>query len=421
MNASNEPAPSGAPSPAAAAPSAFPRRNGELIVAGRPISEIVAEYGSPLYLYDLSVLGRRHDDIRKALPPELLITYAVKANPNRDMLRHLGTLYDGIDLASTGEMESALAAGIPAGKMSFAGPGKSRRELRYAVENGVGTVSLEGERELEILEEECAAAGKDSAVLIRVNPDFEFSRSGLKMGGGSKQFGIDSERVPEVIKTLQASKRVKFKGIHIFSGTQNLNADSVVDAFSKILEYVVDLRAKTGVPIEILNLGGGFGIPYFKGDQPLDLERAGAGIRKLIAEYGPKLPGTRFKIELGRYLVGECGLYVSRVLYRKMSRGAVFLILDGGMHHHLAASGNISQSPIRRQMTLLAANRLDAPMEKVNVVGPLCTPLDTFGMGVELPAMGEGDILAVPNSGAYGISMSPSAFLSHKPPLEVLL
>ncbi|MDQ3000592.1 MAG: type III PLP-dependent enzyme [Fibrobacterota bacterium] len=410
MNASIEPA-----------ASPFPRRNGELIAGGRPISEIVAEFGSPLYVYDLAVLRRRHDELRKALPPELLITYAVKANPNRELLKHLGNLYDGIDLASAGEMESALAAGIPAAKMSFAGPGKSRRELRYAVDHGVGTVSLESERELEILEEECAAAGKTSAVMIRVNPDFEFSRSGLKMGGGSKQFGIDSERVPAAIKTLQASTRVKYKGIHIFSGTQNLNADSVIDAFSKILEYTVALRESTGTPIDILNLGGGFGIPYFKGDLPLDLDRAGAGIRKLLAEYGPKLPDTRFKIELGRYLVGECGLYVSRVLYRKVSRGAVFLILDGGMHHHLAASGNISQSPIRRQMQLLAANRLDATPEKVNVVGPLCTPLDTFGMGIELPNMGEGDILAIPNSGAYGPSMSPVAFLSHRPPLEIFL
>jgi diaminopimelate decarboxylase len=183
----------------------------------------------------------------------------------------------------------------------------------------------------------------------------------------------------------------------------------------------VALRASTGTDIPVLNMGGGFGIPYFKGDAPLDLDKAGAGIKALLAAYASKLPGTRFKIELGRYLVGESGYYLAKVLYRKISRGAVFLMLDGGMHHHLAASGNISQSPIRRQMTLLAATKLHAAPEKVNVAGPLCTPLDTFGMGIELPAMDEGDILAIPNSGAYGPSMSPVAFLSHRPPREVLL
>lgn len=399
----------------------FPRRDGEVTVAGRTLSEIVREFGSPLYLFDRSVLRLRHDAVRAALPRELSITYAIKANPNRDIVRLLGGMYDGVDIASRGEMEIALAAGVPAGKMSFAGPGKSRDELRFAVEQGIGTISLEGERELEILESICAESDRKCDVLIRVNPDFEFSRSGLKMGGGSKQFGIDSERVPAVISRLQASARVRYRGIHIFSGTQNLNAESVLDAFAKILEYAAGLSVSTGVPLEILNLGGGFGIPYFRGDSPLDLDRVGAGITRLIADFGPRLPGTRLKIELGRFLVGECGLYVASVLYRKISRGTVFLVLDGGMHHHLAASGNISQSPIRRQMLVLPGNRLEGELEKVNVAGPLCTPLDTFGMGVELPALQEGDLVVIPNSGAYGLSMSPSAFLSHKPPKEIVL
>ncbi|MBW8886702.1 MAG: type III PLP-dependent enzyme [Fibrobacteres bacterium] len=399
----------------------FGRIGDALAVAGKPIADIVRQYGSPLFIYDTGILRWRHDALRAVLPKELLITYAVKANPNPDIVRLLGQWYDGVDLASQGEMEVALKGGVPGAKMSFAGPGKSREELRFAVANGIGTLSLESERELDHLEAICAETGKTTQALIRVNPDFEFSRSGLKMGGGSKQFGIDSERVPALIQRLAASKNVRFKGIHIFSGTQNLNADSVVEAFGKILEYAVGLKAATGCRIDILNLGGGFGIPYFKGDAPLDLERAGEGVRRLFAEYAPKLPGTRFKTELGRFLVGEAGIYVSQVRYRKVSRGTVFLILDGGMHHHLAASGNISQSPIRRQMVLAAANKMNGPTEKVNVVGPLCTPLDTFGMGIELPALDEGDFVAIPNSGAYGPSMSPVGFLSHPPPREVLL
>lgn len=399
----------------------FPRQGDELTIGGRKVSDLVKEYPTPLYVYDQSVLRWRHGEIRRALPKELLITYAVKANPNRDMVRVLGGLYDGVDLASMGEMEIALAAGVPAGKMSFAGPGKSREELRFAVQQGIGTLSLESERELDHLESLCAEMETEARVMVRVNPDFEFSRSGLKMGGGSKQFGIDSERVPALLERLAASQRVRYQGIHIFSGTQNLNADAAVDAFAKILEYAAGLRAASGKPVAILNLGGGFGIPYFRGDQPIDLDKVGEGLKRLLEEYAPKLPGTRFKIELGRYLAGECGLYLASVLYRKVSRGATYLILNGGMHQHLAASGNISLSPIRRQMVLAAANRMGAPLEKVNVVGPLCTPLDTFGMNIELPTLGEGDIVAIPNSGAYGFSMSPIGFLSHRPPRELLL
>jgi diaminopimelate decarboxylase len=422
MNAQPDPALSGDPAGSANPALAGHAVHGDqLLIGGLPVSGIVHQFGSPLYVYDKARIKARHEQIRRALPENLFITYAVKANPNPGIVRELGALYDGMDIASQGEMEAALAAGIPAGKMSFAGPAKTFAELRFAVEHDVGTLSLEGERELDHLEVICAAVRKDARAMIRVNPDFEFSRSGLKMGGGSKQFGIDSERVPDVLRRIAASTHVRFQGIHIFSGTQNLNADSVVEAFGKILEYAVALRASTGFDIPVLNMGGGFGIPYFKGDAPLDLDKAGAGIKALLAEYGPKLPETRFKIELGRYLVGESGYYLAKVLYRKISRGAVFLMLDGGMHHHLSASGNISQSPIRRQMTLLAATKLHAAPEKVNVAGPLCTPLDTFGMGVELPAMDEGDILAIPNSGAYGPSMSPVAFLSHRPPREVLL
>lgn len=399
----------------------FPREGGELRAGGRPLSAIVEEHGSPLYVYDTDLLRARYEALRAALPADLVLTYAVKANPHPGIVGLLGRWCDGIDIASGGEMEIALGAGVPAAKMSFAGPGKSEAEIRSSVGKGIGTISLESERELDHIETACAALGREASVLIRVNPDFEFARSGLKMGGGPKQFGIDSERVPDLIRRLSASQRARYRGIHIFSGTQNLNAESVVDAFRKILEYAVRLRAETGADIGILNLGGGFGIPYFKGDEPLDLGKAGAGIRALFDEFRPRLPGTKLKIELGRYLAGECGLYVARVRYRKVSRGQVFLVLDGGMHHHLAASGNISLSPIRRQMQLMAANRLDAPVEKVNVVGPLCTPLDTFGMGVELPHVEEGDLVAIPNSGAYGISMSPAAFLGHPAPKEILV
>ncbi len=399
----------------------FSQKEGVLQVAGKPITALAKTYGTPLYIFDSSVLAARQAELKKYLPRNLEVTYAVKANPHVEIIRALGKLYTGLDLASAGEMEKALQAGVAAKKMSFAGPSKTEAEIRFAISHDIGTLSVESEREVDFAEAIAKELGKKANILIRVNPAFELSRSGLKMGGGSKAFGIDSERVPDLIQRLQSSVYLEWKGIHIFAGTQNLNADSILEAMGKILEYAHELQETLKLPIQILNLGGGFGIPYFKGDNELDLAAVGLGLQKLMDQYVPLLPHTHLKIELGRYLVGECGLYITRILYKKISRGQIFLMVDGGMHHHLAASGNISQSPIRRQMLLTVANKLNAPLEKVNVAGSLCTPLDTFGQQIELPQAEEGDLLIIPNSGAYGLSMSPSSFLSHTLPQEVLL
>jgi len=399
----------------------FETRNGELIIAGRPITEIVREHGTPLYLYSRSILDWRHKLLRQTLPDELKIYYAVKANPHVDIIRIVGNLYDGLDVASKGEILRSIQAGISPQVMSFAGPGKSLDELRFAVNIGIGTISVESEREVQYLHAICDEIKRDVGVLIRVNPAFDLAKSGLKMGGGPKQFGIDSERVPALIQELSQHRRVRFEGIHIFAGSQNLNADAILETFEKIMEYAAHLSESAGATIRVVNLGGGFGIPYFAADQDLDLGRVGYGLHTLLQWIKTRLPDTEFKIELGRYIVGECGLYVSEVLYRKISRKEVFLVLNGGMNHHLAASGNLGQSFVRRAFNLTIANRLDNPIEKVNIVGPLCTPMDSFGIHVELPHAEEGDLLAILNSGAYGYSTSPLGFLSHEPPKEVLI
>jgi diaminopimelate decarboxylase len=359
--------------------------------------------------------------LREALPGDVKVYYAVKANPHHGLLRELGSLYDGVDIASQGEMIRALEAGVPAARMSFAGPGKAIEELRFAIGREIGTISVESEREIEHIRGICAQLQKEARILLRVNPPFELARSGMKMGGGPKQFGIDSERIQALWQELRREQWVRCQGLHVFAGSQNLSAEAIVRAFQDILEYAVSLTASTGIPIRTLNLGGGFGIPYFANDADLDLQRVGKGLAELLEINRRKLSGTEFKIELGRFIVGECGLYICQVLYRKTSRGEVFLVVNGGMHHHLAASGNFGQSLVRRPMAMTVANRLNGPQEKVNVVGPLCTPLDTFGMGVELPRADEGDLIAIMNSGAYGFSSSPLGFLSHNPPREVLL
>ncbi len=396
----------------------FQQQNGELLIGGRTVSSLSKEHGTPLYIYDRAVIERRAKALRAALPGDLQVYYAVKANPNPEIIHLMGELFDGFDVASAGEAERVIQAGIAPERISFAGPGKTIPELRYAIEKQIGGLSIESEQEFEHIRSLCRQLGKTADVLVRVNPDFDLSQSGMKMGGGPKPFGVDSERVPALLKAIKDDILVHFKGIHIFAGSQNLAAEELLRLFGKILDYAVSLVEKTGIPLENLNMGGGFGIPYFAHERELDLDAVGLGLKSLLGQYGALLGDTSFIIELGRFLVGECGVYLSRVLYRKMSMGEVFLITDGGMHHHLAASGNLGQSLVRRPMPITVANKQGYPLEKAHVTGPLCTPLDSFGF-VDLPEAQEGDLIAVLNSGAYGFSSSPQLFLSHPPPKEV--
>lgn len=392
----------------------------ELVTGGVSFSSLAAQHGTPLYIYDRDIIKKRCRLLRDTLPGNLKIYFAVKANPNLEIIRLMGELYDGFDVASAGEAERVIKAGIDPDRISFAGPGKSVAELQYVIDRQIGGVSIESEQEFDHIRTICKQLGKVANVFVRVNPDFDLSQSGMKMGGGPKQFGVDSERVPELLKAIKNENLVNFKGIHIFAASQNLIAHALLQTFEKILEYAVSLVEKTGISIEKLNMGGGFGIPYFTHEQDLDLASVGLGLKKLLKHYGPLLGNTSFIIELGRFVVGECGVYLTKVLYRKISRDHVFLITDGGMHHHIAASGNFGQSLVRRPMPITVANRQGAPTEKVHVVGPLCTPLDTFGY-VDLPEAREGDLIAVLNSGAYGFSASPQLFLSHKSPKEIMV
>jgi diaminopimelate decarboxylase len=304
--------------------------------------------------------------------------------------------------------------------VSFAGPGKTDAELRQAVAAGV-TVELESENEAVRIGTVGAALGIRPRVAVRVNPDFAVKGSGMRMGGGPQQFGVDAERVPALLKELAATD-LEVLGFHIFAGSQNLRADIIAEAQRRTVELMLRLTDDAPEPVRYLNLGGGFGIPYTDRDTPLDLAAIGANLTELMRdEVRPRLPGARVVIELGRYLVGECGVYVTRVVDRKESRGKTYLVVDGGMHHQLAASGNFGQV-IRRNYPIAVANRLgQEPAGPVTVVGSLCTPLDLLGDNVTLPEASVGDLVVLYQAGAYGLTASPTAFLSHPAPAEVLL
>ncbi|MBA3930123.1 MAG: pyridoxal-dependent decarboxylase, exosortase A system-associated [Xanthomonas sp.] len=391
---------------------------GEILVGGQPLTRVVEAVGStPCYVYDRSRLAERAQGLRAVLPEAVLLHYAMKANPMPALVCHMAGLVDGIDVASAGELRVALDTGMSPQHISFAGPGKSDNELRQAAAAGI-LVNVESFREIKALADAGQRSGVPARVAVRVNLPFELKASGMKMSGGARQFGVDAERVPELLREI-AGAGLAFEGFHMFAGSQNLRHAAIVEAQGKCYEQALEWQDLLPAPIRSLNLGGGFGIPYSPGETSLDASPVIDNLARLSDRLVGDFPGAHIVIELGRYLVGEAGIYVARVIDRKISRGQVFLVVDGGMHHHLAASGNFGQV-IRRNYPV-AVNGRRGERETANVVGPLCTPLDLLADRMELDVAEPGDLVVVFQSGAYGHSASPRAFLSHPEAVEALV
>lgn len=392
-----------------------------LAVGGVPVERLAVRVGcTPFFAYDRRSITARIALLRSVLPADVRLSYAVKANPMPAVVQHMAGLVDAFDVASALEMKTALDTGMPASQVSFAGPGKTTAELAQAVAAGV-TIEMESPGEAARVVDVGERLGIRPRVALRVNPDFQVKGSGMRMGGGPQQFGIDVEAVPSLLSDL-AAKDLEFLGFHVFAGSQNLHAEILCEALAKNVAILLELAGKSPWPVRYLNLGGGFGIPYFEKDRPLDLPLIGGTLHELMERaLRPNFPGARVVVELGRYLVGESGIYVTRIVDRKVSRGRVYLVVDGGLHHQLAASGNFGQV-IRRNYPIAVANRMrDAELETVSVVGCLCTPLDMLGDNVVLPRAEIGDLVVIFQAGAYGLTASPTAFLGHPVPMEVLV
>jgi diaminopimelate decarboxylase len=391
-----------------------------LQIGGMPLTRLAQRVGTtPFYAYDRQLITERVALLRNLLPAEIQIHYAMKANPMPAVVQHLATLVDGIDVASAGELRVALDTPILPDQISFAGPGKKDSELSCAIAAGI-TLNMESEQEMERI----ANLGQNldicPRVAIRVNPDFELKSSGMKMSGGPKQFGVDAERVPSMLSRCNKLK-LDFEGFHIFCGSQNLNAAAIQEAQEKTIQLGLRLAKHAPDSVRLLNIGGGFGVPYFPGEKSLDLISVCKNLNRLVKETKKYLSDTKIAIELGRYLVAEAGIYVCQVLERKISRERIFLVTDGGLHHHLAASGNFGQV-IRKNYPVIVGNKvMGNERESVSVVGPLCTPLDLLADEVEMAKADIGDLIVVFQSGAYGLTASPTAFLNHPAPVEVLV
>ena len=390
-----------------------------LLIGGRRADDLVEEAGdTPLFVYDLGLVRGRIGRFRSAFPG-VHLHYAVKANPFPPLLERVDRDVDGLDVASGGELELAIAAGADPARISFAGPGKRDRELAAAIDHGI-TVNCESEGEVERALSLAAAAGKRPRLAVRVNPDFEIKGAGMRMGGGAKPFGIDSSRVPGTVRRI-IDGGGEWRGFHIFAGSQALEASALIEAQQASLKLAESLAQQAEAAPPLVNLGGGFGIPYFHGEQPLDVEAVGAALAESLADRPKILAETQFAIELGRWIVGEAGVYLTRIVDRKESHGKTFLIVDGGMHHQLAASGNFGQV-IRRNFPVAVAGRFGSPPEEeVSIVGCLCTPLDRLADDVMMPKAEPGDLVAIFLAGAYGLSASPQAFLAQSHALERLV
>ena len=399
-------------------PPEFAGQHGMLTIGGRVAEALVAEHGSPLFVHDTAIVAARIARFRAAMPAAIDLHYAIKANPLPALLERIAPLVDGLDVASAGELARALAV-KPAAAISFAGPGKRDAELEAAIRAGA-TLNLESAGEARRALAAGERLGIAPRVAVRVNPDLELRGSGMKMGGRASPFGVDAEDAAAVVRAV-IDAGADWRGFHIFAGSQALDAAALVETQAATLALAARLAEQAGAVPPLVNLGGGFGVPYFAGDVALDVERVGAALGEALAARPATLRDSGFAIELGRWLVAEAGVYLTRVVDVKRSRGETFVVVDGGLHHQLAASGNFG-TVVRRNYPLAVATRMGAAAEgEVSVVGCLCTPLDRLGDRVALPTVADGDVVAVFMAGAYGLTASPSAFLGHPLPAEIVV
>jgi len=401
--------------------------NAEWSMGGIPVHSLARQYGTPLFVYDHNIMEAQYQKLRTAFPERVHIFYSVKANPNQRFLRFFLSKGCGLEIASAGEFAQALQSGCPPDQILFAGPGKTDAELEFVLSKGIGEIHAESVNEIERIADITARLGLEANVALRINPNEGAQGGAMRMGGKPSQFGIDEECLEEALDCIQLRKTIHFQGIHLFSGTQILDEGTLNVQYRTAVAIGKRVYNRTGLALRTVDFGGGLGIPYFAGDDELNLSKLREHLLSLFQEIqeDPAFSSTRFIVEPGRFLVGPAGMYIVQVLDVKKSRGKIYVIVDGGMNHHLAASGNLGQV-IKKNFPVVNISRVlngDHPENAggVELVGPLCTPLDTLGRGLRLAIPKIGEYLGILQSGAYARSASPLGFLSHVTPPEVMV
>jgi diaminopimelate decarboxylase len=386
------------------------------------ITGLASEIPTPFYLYDGDRLVRRINDVRQALGSDTDVYYSIKANPSLGLCELIAQQRLGAEVASIGEIILAERAGFTHRRILFAGPGKTDQELEMAVGMGIGAINVESLVEMERLARIAQSSGQVARIGLRINPASQVKGAQMRMGGGAQQFGIDEELLDETLDLAKRHPSLRVIGLHVYAGTQMFDVDALLAQCRHVVDLARRMADRLDVPLEMIDFGGGFGVSYFDPTRQFDLEAFGRGYSEITRECkrDPRLTGAQLIFELGRYLVAEAGVYVTRVIDVKTSRGKTFAVTDGGMNHHIAATGNFGQV-FRKPYPITVINKENSDaLKPVSVVGPCCTPLDIFGHDIQLPEVRPGDLVVVGLSGAYGYSASSLAFLSHPTAAEVL-
>jgi len=385
---------------------------------------IAQRFGTPCYIYFMEDIAARCEALRQVFAQRFKISYAVKANPNVGLLQRMRAHIDALDISSVGEMQRALRAGWPPQHLSFTGPGKRAQELVAAVTQGIGHIVVESVHEARTVSQIACAYGTQQDILVRLAPRRIPRGFGLNMAGKPSQFGIDEEDLDGAFAALKTLPSLRIRGCHIYSGTQCLDANALVEHFEICCELFRQCATRHALTPHVLIFGSGFGIPYYPEQKAFDLGHLAARVHPVLDVL---LQDDRFRhavcmLETGRYLVGEAGIFVTRVIRIKVSRDMRIAICDGGMHHHLAACGHLG-TVFRRNYRIFKVNASvdTGDTATYDLVGPLCTTIDTLGHAVELPTLDEGDLIGLHCSGAYGLTASPMHFISHPPPREIVV
>lgn len=385
------------------------------------LAEAAGRFGTPAYVYLTDAVEDRLALLRATFGRWFALSYAMKCNPNPALLAWLEPRVDLIDVSSGGEFQLARAAGWAPARASFTGPAKRDAELEVAIGGGIGELVIESLREARAASRIAGALGVVQDVLIRLAPARVPKGFGDQMAGRPSPFGIDVETAEEEIPAILGLPHLRVIGLHIYSGTQCLKPEAICENWQIFMDVFRDICTAHDLVPHKLVFGSGLGIPYHAGDVGLDLPAVAAGIGPALEAFRaePRFAATQLILELGRYLVGEAGFFVTRVVSVKTSRGSRIAICDGGMNAHLAASGHFGMVLRRNYVMHRIGGGEDA--EKVDISGPLCTSIDRLGAGVMLPPLAEGDLIAVHASGAYGPTASPLHFISHPTPREVMV
>ena len=382
------------------------------------INEIDKKYGTPMYLYDKNIICNNYKRLRSSILPEAKLFYSMKANPVVGICKMLHDMGAGIEVASGGELSIALKAGIPASDIVFSGPGKTESEIQKAVASDIKMINTDSLDEIAIVDRIAAEQHKIMKVGIRINPAVSFSNAKIKMSGVASQFGVEEEKIDMVLNEIHRFENIKVCGFQIYMGTQMLLAEDIIQNTEYALELFLRLANKHSIQLEVANVGGGFGVKYFEKENDLDLEELKTRMNDLYEKYKSELDNTEIIFESGRFVMAESGRFITKVLYVKESKGVKYVVCDGGANFHSSAAflGRF----VRNNFPITTFPESDEK-EAAVIVGPLCTPIDILGQNVMISKnIKKGDYVIVEKSGAYGLTYSPLAFLSHSTPVEIL-